>query len=483
MLPAFNGGFRRGIAVPILRGVFLLALLTAGAYLLHLNAAAAGFAYLAATMLNCLDSTATAAAVVSLLALGCLDFFFIEPRFSFTVADPVDGAALVAFLTTSLVTTRLASKARQQAAAARRERRNLERLYDVAQRLLSIDPLSSGPARVLETVRKVLDLRGACFFDGATARLDAVGEDRGLRDRTRDAYIMDKDVTEPEAGMAVRSIRRAGRAAGAIGFLGLADVQGMAGPVSALAAAAIERGQAAQGAANAAAETRAETLRSAILDALAHEFKTPLAAIMTAAGGLRETGRLGPEQAELAEIVESETDRLSRLSTRLLRLARLDSEEVRPRLESADVADLVTGLLERYNRQAPDREFRLALRGEPPQVAADPELLQLALSQLLDNARRYSPPGSPVEVSLECGGRLVSVIVGNRGTPIPPAERRLIFDRFYRGADSRLLGAGSGLGLYVARKIALAHGGTLDLEPVPPPDSAVAFRLAIPATR
>ncbi len=483
MLAIWKGLLRPGAVVPIARGLLVLAALTAVSFRLHLNAATAGFVYLTATVLNCLDSGVGAAAVTSVLAFFCLDFFFIEPRFSFTVAHPIDVAALVAFLTTSLVTTGLASKARQEAAVARRERHNLERLYELAQRLLALDPLHGGHTSVLETLRRVLNLKAACLFDGAQARLDAVGEAGLLRPRTRDAYIMDKEATEPAAGLALRCFRRAGKTTGALGLAGLSDTERMAGPVAALTAVAIGREQAVRNEANAAAEARAETLRSAILDALAHEFKTPLATILTAAGGLLEIGRLSPEHAELAGIVETECERLNALTSRLLRLARLDSEEVRPRLEPVDIVALANASLERFSLQSPEREFRLSVDGPLPEILADPQLLQLALSQLLDNARKYSLAGSPVQVRVEAAGGVVHVVVSNHGGSIEDAERLQIFERFYRGSQGRQLAAGSGLGLYVARKILLAHGGSLELVPAAAGSGLVSFRLTIPAVK
>jgi signal transduction histidine kinase len=113
------------------------------------------------------------------------------------------------------------------------------------------------------------------------------------------------------------------------------------------------------------------------------------------------------------------------------------------------------------------------------EIAADANLLQLALAQLLDNACRYSPPGSPVKVRIEPAGDSVAVVVWNSGEPIEAGERELIFERLYRGRRGRHTSSGTGLGLYVARKIALAHGGSLDLEKQPG-DDGVSFRLALP---
>ena len=460
----------------------MLAALTLIAYALRLHPAVTGCAYLVAIVLNCLDCVMSVAALLSIVAVGCLDYFFIEPRFTLNVANPVDGAVLIGFLTVSMVTTRLASRAREGAKAARREHENLARLYELAQTLLGLDPLRTDPIKILETLQNVLRLEAACIFDGTNAQMYEAGQAGSLAEKTRDAFIMGRDANEPGAATALRCFRAGGKTIGAIGFRGLPDPEGLAGPAAALAGGAIQRGQAAREAANAAAEARVETLRSAILDALAHEFKTPLAAILTAAGGLRETGRLGTAESELAEIVENEAERLSRLSSRLLRLARLDVEEVRLRLEPANIVDLVNGVVARYARRSPEREFTLAV-GEPapPEIAADPELVQLALSQLVDNACKYAPRELPVRIRVESAGAAVHVVVWNAGPAIRPAECRLIFERFYRGSEGRQMASGTGLGLYVARKIAVAHGGALELDHSERAAGGVAFRLSLPA--
>jgi len=482
MSPAVSKVRRRALLIPLLRGCVILVLITIAAYRLDIHPALTGCAYLIAIALNCLDCAMSVAAVLSLLAVAGLDCFFIEPRYTFNLANPVDAAALIGFLTVSLTTTRLASKAREGAKAAKRERENLERLYGLAQTLLVLDPLGIDHLRILETLQNVLHLQAASIFDGKTAESYEVGKAGVLAERTRDAFIMGKDANETQSGMALRCFRAGGKPTGAIGFLGLPDLEGLAGPVAALAAGAIQRGHAARQAANAAAETRVETLRSAILDALAHEFKTPLAAILTAAGGLRETGRLGAAEAELAEIVESEAERLTRLSSRLLRLARLDVEEVRPRLEQVNIVELVNSVLTRYSRRLSDREISVVVdESSPPEVAADPELLQLALSQLVDNACKYSPRELPVKITIESANGLVHVVVWNGGKSIGPGECRLIFERFYRGIEGRQLASGSGLGLYVARKIALAHGGSLELNHSGHSAGGVAFQLSLPA--
>jgi two-component system sensor histidine kinase KdpD len=215
------------------------------------------------------------------------------------------------------------------------------------------------------------------------------------------------------------------------------------------------------------------------LDALAHEFKTPLATIVTAAGALRETGRLNDQQVELAELAETEASRLARLTSRLLRVARLDREEIKPQAEIIDLLDLVTNLVQQYSKRWSDRQFSVNKLVTSAQVSADPELIQLALGQLLDNAAKYSLPRSAIEVNVESQDAFVTVRVWNSGSLIPRGERQRIFERFYRGSETRHSAPGSGLGLYVARKIALAHGGNLELE-AETPGTGTGFRLALP---
>ena len=471
----------RRAAIPVLRGSLVLAVLTACAYRLHLNTAAAGFVFLIAVVLNCLDCGPLAATAVSIVAVGCLDYFFIDPLFTFTVADPVDVAALAALLTSSLLVSRLAARARLEARTARRDRRHLERLYELAQRLLAMDPLRLDPSRLIAAIRDVFDLQAAAFFDAATAELSIAGDAGGdLCEQTREAYILGRDSTEPSRQVAFRRVGTAARTLGTLGVRGLEDEQRMAGPVAALAAAGLERARMVREASRAAAEAQSETLRAAILDALAHEFRTPLATILTAAGGINEARPLRAEQAELAEIVETEALRLSNLTSHLLRVARLDRDQVKAGLEPADLTAVIESLVQRYSRQMPERQIVFHADRAVAEVPVDVDLYQVALSQLLDNACRYSPPGSPVKVavSIACGS--VAVTVWNAGSPIAPAERDRIFERFYRGPEARRVPSGTGLGLYVARKIALAHGGSLDLETGAAADGGIAFRLSIP---
>jgi two-component system sensor histidine kinase KdpD len=255
----------------------------------------------------------------------------------------------------------------------------------------------------------------------------------------------------------------------------------MAGPLAALATAHLERMRSLVHASQAAATAQTESYRSVILDALAHEFKTPLSTILTAAGALREAASLGPQHHEMTEIVESEAARLSRLTSRLIRTARLEREEIKPWMELIDVSAVVNETVDQYARLRAGRSISVVKGCESSAVMADPELLRLAISQLLDNACKYSSAGSTVLLSISREFGQIVVRVLSSGNPIPAAERNQIFERFYRGVDGRRSGPGSGLGLFVARKIALALGGAIELDADHPGAvNGTVFRLALP---
>jgi two-component system sensor histidine kinase KdpD len=460
-------------------GLLGIAAVTLVCFPLHVNFAIPAFLYLLTVVLLSPAGGFASSAVVSLVAVLCLDYFFTPPILHLDIANPIDGVALAAYLVTSLIITRLATEARQEARSARRREEAHARLYEIIWRLFSIEPQAvSGPGTV-RIYRELLDFQALCLFDASTGKAETAGDaSPSLEEKTRTAFDEGRDYQDGPSRTWIQCLQVAGKRIGAIGFQGLSDPELMAGPLSMLAGAALERAESFQTASAAAATSQAETLRSAIVDAFAHEFKTPLSAILTAAGGIRETQELTVQQLEMVELIEVETVRLSKLATRLLVTARLDRDEVQPRLEPTNLADLIARMVTRW--PADGARVSMDLGTQQVEVASDRELLTLALTQLLDNAFKYSPRNQPVRISLESQEDMAVVKVSNRGSFVPPAERERIFDRFHRGSATRELAPGAGLGLYVARKIAVAHGGSLHLEDYAPDDSETAFCLKLP---
>src|SRR6202790_627388 len=441
----------------------VVGLITLICYGLRLNFSTVSCCCLIVVVLQSLIGDFFSSAVVSLISFLCLNYFFVPPIFSFRVSDSSDTVALIAFLLAGLVITRLTSQTREAAASEELQRREMTRLYELARQLLQLKPEVTIGTQLLEPFKSQFELRAVCLFDGTIAESYLTGESlEHLAEATRAAYINGREFDDQDSGVAVRRLQTGMRTTGAIGFEGLRELS-VAGALAALAAILTERVRAYEQAKQAAVATEAELFRGAVLDALAHEFKTPLATILTAAGGLREAGPLQPEQLELAHAVESEASRLEQLTTRLLRLARLDREEVKPQMELIDLGEVTRSVVEQHSRRWQDRH--VVFKGARAHVLGDRELLWLGLAQLLDNACKYSRPGSEVAVSGESADKAAVVRVWNSGSSIPSSEQAKIFERFYRGVEARRTHTpGSGLGLYVARKIAVAHGGTIALD-------------------
>jgi two-component system sensor histidine kinase KdpD len=463
-------------------GSIAVALLTLACFRTHIDFASAIPLYLLLVVLQSLTGDFRSSAIIAVVSAGCMDFFFTEPILSLQMRNPLNGLALVAFVFTALVITRLVSLVRVEAKSSRIQKERLDRLYQLSQELLGLEPEAAGE-NLLAPFHRLFGITAVCIFDADTADLHVIGDSqRALAGKTREAYIRADDFDDPESRVSVRCLRAGGKLTGAIGFEGLQDPRETAGALTALIAAFLQRANAFRKASAAAAETQAEAYRSAVLDALAHEFKTPLATILAAAGGLREAGPLAPAQADMAETVENEATRLGSLTSRLLRTARLDREEIRPRMELTNITSMVAQIASQHSARSSDRPIVLR-NTDPVEVLADPELLRLTVGQLIENACKYSQPGSTVTIRVEQQGEFVAVRVSNSGSSIPANEQRRIFERFYRGANAKRSTSGSGLGLYVARKIALAHGGALDLETEERVDGGVTFCLKIPSTK
>jgi two-component system sensor histidine kinase KdpD len=473
--------FRRS-ALRLLRGTILIGVVTAVCYRVQLHSASTALILLIAVVLQSLDCSFLEAAMMSVLATASLDYFFTEPLFSFTVSGPLEAVTLVCLLIVSLVITRIQSRSRAEARESKLQRASMESVYKVSQELLALAPPAVAGPVLLQPFLSAFDVAAVCLFDAATLECYKAGPSGSdLEAKTRDGFIAGQDAVYPELGIVVQCLRASDKIRGSIGFEGLRNANLTAPALAALAAAALERALVFRSATTAAAHAEAETLRSAILDALAHEFKTPLATILTAAGGLRVSEPVVPEQAaELVEMIETEALRLGDLTTRLLRLARVDREELKPRLRPTDPAELAVRSIRRYSKLWPDRKISFREQSEINEVLIDPELIGLALSQLVENACRYSQPDASVLVELGVHEDMAAITVWNDGPPIAEGERDRIFQRFYRGPEARRTAPGSGLGLYVARKIAVAHGGDLSL--VNATTSAVGFRLTVPFT-
>jgi two-component system sensor histidine kinase KdpD len=250
-------------------------------------------------------------------------------------------------------------------------------------------------------------------------------------------------------------------ASGAVGAL---VIRGKLSPLvvdalASLAAIAIDRHQSFEKEEKAESASKGEQLRAAVMDALGHEFKNPLATVQTASSGLLELGGLNAMQCELARLIESETIRLNELCTRLLLTAKLEAEQVGLKTSQVSVNELISEVL--ASRTAEQIRDRIEIELEDPELAicVDRGLVAMILAHYIDNARKYSASGTPVRIAARASLAEVVISVRNFGSIVRNEDRERIFDRFYRAAGLMDSIPGTGIGLSVVKKAAEAHHG------------------------
>ena len=227
----------------------------------------------------------------------------------------------------------------------------------------------------------------------------------------------------------------------------------------------------------AALRAATEEMRSSLLSAVSHDLRTPLAAITGAATTLRDGGAgIEGQRDELLQMICDEADRLERLVTNLLDMTQLASGSLRVRREWTSLEEIVGSALARLDTRLAGRAVRTDLPEDLPLFSGDAVLLEQVLVNLLENAAKYTPPDSAVEISARADERGMTVDVADRGPGLPPGDEARIFEKFVRGRQAR--GPGAGLGLAICRGIAEAHGGTLTAENRA--GGGALFRLALP---
>ncbi|MGH9793397.1 MAG: sensor histidine kinase [Candidatus Acidiferrales bacterium] len=224
---------------------------------------------------------------------------------------------------------------------------------------------------------------------------------------------------------------------------------------------------------------QSEEFRSTLLDALAHELKTPLTSLKASLSALRAAPEPPANRAELLAIAEEETDRLHRLVSEVLHMARLEAGKLRLNREACAVDTLIRGGVEDARRVLDGRRLDVRENGPLPRVSADAELIRTVLRHLLDNAAKYSAPGGRIVVSAEQGENGVSIRVADSGPGLSEKETERIFERYYRSARTRDAVPGMGIGLAISREIVAAHGGRLWAESSPGQGTTLVFTLPL----
>lgn len=462
--PSYNAGVKtrtRTQAVRYALVVAAVAIITAADYRLHVNHTTVALMFLVIVLLTSAYWGLRYAVVMSVIATAAFNFFFLPPVGTFTIADPQNWVALFAFLITALVASNLAERARSEAESAQQRRREVERLFGLSQRLLGSDHvleiLNALPKYVEETfsVGSVV----AMAADHPTvyrSSLDAKFEESVLRS----TLLRGEPITQ--SGISYVPLRLGMRTVGALGVTGDDLSRETLDAMGSLAGLAIERARALEALSKNRAEQEHERLRSALLDSVTHEFRTPLTSVKASVTTLLSNASLDDSgRRDLLTVIDEETDRLNRLVGEAAEMAQLDSGMFKLDLQPHSIQDALQPALLDASAALESHPVETIVPPDLPKALIDVERIREVLMHLLENAGKYSPAGAPIRVTSEVQNNRLVTSIADRGPGIDSFEQSLIFEKFYRGQNQRYSAPGTGMGLAIARVIVEAHGGTI----------------------
>ena len=463
--------------------VLMVAMITWLAYYLHAKAFIAGFAYLLVVLPIAIVWGFIEATVASIVAIACLDFFFTQPLFTLYMSDPQDWVALGTFEVLVVAVSRLAGKLRHHAAEMAIQQANVDRLYKMSKELLLLDRGQAVGSQLPGLIVEIFGVDAVALWCEREQRMYAAGERQIPEDEVRLISPSEGREDDRLLGKYTRALSQGAQMLGALCIVSGAGMGRIdwrtADAIASLASIALERERAFLAESSAEALRQSERLRSAVLDGLAHAYKTPLATIQAASSGLLEINRLDEVERELASAIQVEVQHLADLTTQTLGTARLEVEHIQVRPEPVPLSSFLQADWSHVAQGLESHIVEIDGGGAESTVWADPALLKLAMGQLIDNASKYSQRETPIQIRISVAGAETIIGVHNSGSYISPGEREKIFERFYRSPESSGRAPGTGIGLTVSRQIAEAHGGRIWVES--DPVAGTTFHLSLPS--
>lgn len=407
------------------------------------------------------------ASIVSVVAIVCETYFFAPPAYSFRIAEGRHAFAIVAFEAIALAISRLSASEREAARTSQQMRVKVQRLYAVSRGALLLCMSESVERQLAELILKEFELEGVAIFNGLNGAVETAGGWARAHEALRSALrLRSCQPLQATPGTLYAELRTNEGYAGVLVVIG--EVQQITlDSLASLVALTLERHRAFRKEGEAEAARRTEELRSTVLDGLAHAFKTPLTIIRAASSGLLEAGHLDSFQTELTSMIDEQSERLNELATRLLQTARLEGTHLSLHRETLDAGALLHEVVDRFRARCAesmdDAPFLspISISVSEPKLAlqADHEMLRSTLGELLDNAAKYSSAGRQISLGAARRHQELLFSVHNWGKMIAPADRKRIFERFYRSPEHRHHAPGTGIGLSVAHRAAEAHHG------------------------
>jgi two-component system, OmpR family, sensor histidine kinase KdpD len=438
----------------------------------------------------------------SVAASLCYNFFFMPPVYTFTITDPTNIAAFLVFAVLAAIVSNLAGRGRTQTVTALQRVRSIESLYAFSRKLASagtLDDVLWATAHQIAAMLKVrvvllLPDNGSIAVRGGFPPEDRLDE----ADLAAAKWAWQQNRPAGRDSDALPGAKwlflpmRTGR--GPVGIVGICRDE--AGPllraeqrrlIDALAdqgALAIERVHLVEDIERVRREAETDRLRSALLTSISHDLKTPLAAVLGAAGALRDIPKSLDDDAKadlLATIID-ESERLNRFIANLLDMTKLESGAVVPNMAPHDLGEIVGSALERGRKILAKHHVEAAIPSDLPMIWVDPVLFEQVLFNLLDNAAKYAPAGTTVRIQSWREGDAINLQVLDEGEGIPEADLERIFDKFQRARKGDQVRAGTGLGLSISRGFVEAMRGTITAANRTDRAGAV-FTISLPVTQ
>ena len=406
------------------------------------------------------------------LGFLCFDVLFIQPYHHIIVDDPQEYLSLGVYLLVTVVVSLLVASSERRRAQAERRERETRMLFDLSTSLVAHGSLTDTLDGVVRTVRSLFDLAGCAIVLPAADGIRLAAVDGQVPDDLDERFVGMRPA-DLEPGQALTVPMRSGEhavgalvvVAGGPGSSGFGEPERQVLATFAnQAALAVEQGQQEEQRNRALALQETDRLRTALLNSVSHDLRTPLASIKASASSLldREVRWSDAERDEFLATINTEADRLTRLVHNLLDMSRIEAGALDPRLVESSLAEVV-GPVVRRARAASRQRVDVDVPDELPPVLVDPVRLDQVLTNLLDNARTYAA-ASPVQVVARPAGDEVELRVVDHGPGIPGPERERVFDQFYRLKGGGRRPEGTGMGLAICRGIVQAHGGSLRVE-------------------
>ena len=432
--------------------------------LVPVNATTAGFTYLMAVLVIATAWGLVEAMVASLAAVLCFNYFFFPPIGTFTIAEPQNWVAIFAFLATSIIASQLSARAKYRTQEALERREETERLYALSRAILLTEANRKAPKQFAREIAQIFDFPSVALYERETGEIYRGGPSdmSGIDEKLHQAAVHGTLFRDDPSSTTITSIHLGGQPIASLAISGHSLSDSALQAISNLLAIGLEKVRGQEAASQAEAARRSEELKSTLLDAIAHEFKTPLTSIKAAASALLlDVAHNAEQQRELATVVNEESDRLAWLVTEAIQMARLEAGEIQLNKKSCPIESILSRVREHLRPLTEGRTLDVQVDPQLPQVDADAELLGLAFRQVIDNALKYSPPESSISIRATGGESGVVITVRDQGAGIPELDQPHVFEKFYRGSGTRSKVAGTGMGLAIVRQILRAHGGEI----------------------